>query len=141
MKKLVVVFLCIALFFTTISFEGLSRTDTKNDLVMQEQGSHEGICRIFMSCYVVSSGDHASQFKIIYLKPFNGDFAVVCAWKIFYEDSTTTIYNRKNGDVLWDYEGQHNLCLIGFRGFYTCCDTHTICGNAFLVRPSFFPRP
>ena len=143
MKKIMVVLVCVVLVATTIPLTTNAIT-TEN----HKDDNSKGIGRIFTTCYVEASGVSLAQVKSFWFRPFRNDFAIVSIWKIFYEDCETTIYNREKGDVLWEYQGQHNLFLIGFRGEYTYCGgncddepTHTICGKALLVRPSFFPKP
>lgn len=99
--------------------------------------------RTFTTCYIEATGLLAGQWKIVYLKPFNNEFAVVCVWKIFLgDDGKTTIFNKENGRMLYEHQGRRELLLVGFMGdYYNPSHDYygiTIKGTALLVKTSFY---
>jgi hypothetical protein len=148
MKKIMATLMCVLLLVTVIPFAHSFNSEQAQTTEDKKDANSPGIGRVFTTCYVEALGSSVGQVKSFWFRPFRNDFAIVSIWKIFYGDCQTTIYNKKNGDVLWEHQGQHNLFLIGFRGEYIYCGgdcddepTHTIRGKALLVRPSFFPKP
>jgi len=56
-----------------------------------------------------------------WFRPFNNDKALVTYWMLVFKyDSNVKIYNRENGDIIWDHQGSEypQLKIFGFFGDY-----------------------
>ena len=74
---------------------------------------------VFNFCYVEIDGDISNQWKICFLKPFGDYRSTVVYWHIeFKPDTTIRIYDDKNGELLYEYDGERELNIIAFGGIY-----------------------
>lgn len=133
--------MCVVLLATTIPTATAIHANDTAAAVNQKDATAKR--SMFTKCYIEASGLLSDQWNIVYLKPFNNEFAIVCVWKIFLgDDGKTTIFNKENGRVLYECQGQRELLLIGFIGdYYHTTEKYygiTIKGNVFLARTSFY---
>ena len=88
---------------------------------------------LFTTCFIEADGEIAYDFdwpaiikmpnmwKTLWFRPFNNDKALVTSWMlVFNYDSDVKIYNRENGDLLWNHQGTEypQLKIFGFYGDY-----------------------
>ena len=88
---------------------------------------------IFKDCYIEATGDIEPSggslikyvmWKNFWFRPFGDDRAFVFLWLIEWmePDVTVTIYQEKNGEILWqdtDLIGIWGMRLIWYNGIYT----------------------
>jgi hypothetical protein len=89
--------------------------------------------KVFKNCYIEATGDvepaggsflRFVMFKCFFIRPQGGDSAFVFLWLIeFLEpNAEVTIYNEKDGEILWQDTGLTGVWgfkLFWFKGTYT----------------------
>ena len=133
--------MCVLLIVSVIPFTHNTWAD--DAATSQIADSHPGLGRAFRTCYIEATGLLNGQWKIMYLKPFNNEYAIVYVWKLFLgDDADINIYDRENGRLLYEHHGSRALLLMGFRGdyFHPTAEYYgiTIQGKALVVRPSLY---
>jgi len=74
---------------------------------------------VFNKCYIEIEGDISNQWKICFLKPFGDYRSTVVYWHLeFKPDSEIKIYDEKDGELLYEYEGSRQINIIAFGGIY-----------------------
>ena len=120
--KIMGILTCILLIGTAIPLTNAINENNTEETAAQEDFIAKR--KFFTTCYIEVSGPVNHMWKTFWFRPFRGDLAFVSYWAISFEDPDVevTIYNRKNGRVLWQSEndfGQWGLKLVGYFGVYT----------------------
>ncbi len=148
MKKIICVLACFMMLIPLVQFTDAwaakyeEELDNQDDMVLG---------RIFTTCYIEASGKiggwdrgffQFGMWKTSWFRPFLNDFAVITYWHIpFDSDAEVTIYSRDGGRVLWEYEGQQRVNILGYFGTYIPNEIDddslyiTIRGTALIAMP------
>jgi hypothetical protein len=144
-KKLIGILICISLLTTIIPLTGAINSNNTQQKREKNQGN---IFNIYPLCYVEANGNIAEKegrqkmWKTFWFRPFQDDRACVSYWHIIFKsDATVTIYDKKNGDVVWQNTGDQRLNILGYFGIYIPSSANdgslhiTIEGRALLAMP------
>ena len=137
----------IMLLLTAIPIVNSSESNYQNTTGIED-------IKIFATCYIEADGEIAYDFdwpaifkmpnmwKTLWFRPFNNDKAIVTSWMlVFKHDSDIRIYNREDGDLLWNHQGSEypQLKIFGFFGDYIPSSgdddsfSVSLSGKAFIV--------
>ncbi|MCK4348408.1 MAG: hypothetical protein KAW47_07310 [Thermoplasmatales archaeon] len=95
---------------------------------MQTEQSLKFSCKLFLRCYIESTTPGSYEDPGRYP---NFGIGLYC---LYGGNSKTTVYNEKNGEIIWEHEGLHQIWFTFFNGYTEKTeDMSTMSGNAMGV--------